>query len=116
MNLTFNEIKNALMDLNVLQYGSIYKVVPRKYWSDTSYSFISVSLTNGLHPDYDDEDAAYEYKIACQNFIEKKLQTMFPKINWRVGMNDSGNFDIDFDKNAVLFETKYSLKKLLNDM
>ena len=115
MSLAFDEIKNFLLDQNVLKFGYIYEGVPRKQWSEKEYTFFTVKLTNGLHPYYGDKDQAYDYKIACQDFIEQLLQKQFPNEMFRVMMTESGDFDINFEEGAVLFETRYSLKQLLSE-
>ena len=115
--------------LDVPDYGRIASVKGQYYYDNNPYyqkdlpdyhpfDYFQVTLSGGMHPDYVDErneDRFYEYKITMQDSIKRACETQIGPCS--VMMNDSGGFDVAFNKmlGESMKITRRQLRKLINE-
>ena len=115
--------------LDVSDYGRIAAVKGQYYYENNPYyqkelsmnspfDYFQVTLSGGMHPDYVDErneDRFYEYKITMQDSIKRACETQIGPCS--VMMNDSGGFDVAFNKmlRESMKITRRQLRVLINE-
>ena len=116
--------------LDVPDYGRIASVKGQHYYDNNPYyqkdlpdyhpfDYFQVTLSGGMHPDYVDErneDRFYEYKITMQDSIKRACETQIGACS--VMMNDSGGFDVAFNKmlGESMKITRRQLRRLINEV